>query len=75
MTTLEILTKAKNEGWALGAFNAGNLEIIKGIIQAAQNQKSPVILETSFGESQHFGIQNFLSVVENFRQETGNHFN
>lgn len=71
MTTLEILTRAKNEGWALGAFNAGNLEIIKGIVQAAQNQQSPIILETSFGESQHFGIQNFLSVVGNFRKETG----
>jgi len=71
MNALEILTRAKNEGWALGAFNAGNLEIIKGIVQAAQNQQSPIILETSFGESQHFGIANFLSVVENFRQETG----
>jgi len=71
MNTLEVLTKARNEGWALGAFNAGNLEIIKGIVQAAQNQQSPIILETSFGESQHFGIANFLSVVENFRQETG----
>jgi len=71
VNTLEILTRAKNEGWALGAFNAGNLEIIKGIVQAAQNQQSPIILETSFGESQHFGIQNFLSVVENFRRETG----
>jgi len=71
MNALEILTKAKNEGWALGAFNAGNLEIVKAIVQAAQNQKSPVILETSFGESQHFGIKNFLSVVENFREQTG----
>jgi len=71
MNALEILTKAKNEGWALGAFNAGNLEIVKAIVQAAQNQKSPIILETSFGESQHFGIKNFLSVAENFRQETG----
>jgi len=71
MNALEILTKARNEGWALGAFNAGNLEIIKGIVQAAQNQKAPIILETSFGEAHHFGIRNFLSVVENFRQETG----
>lgn len=71
MNALEILTRARNEGWALGAFNVGNLEIIKGIVQAAQNQQSPIILETSFGESQHFGIKNFLSVVENFRQETG----
>jgi len=71
MRTLEILTKAKNEGWALGAFNTGNLEITKGIVQAAQSQQAPLIMETSFGELQHFGLKNFLSVVENFRQETG----
>lgn len=67
----EILTQARNGGYALGAFNAGNLEILKAIVQAAQNQQSPVIIETSAGEIQHFGIKNFLSVVENFRQETG----
>ncbi len=71
MTTLEILTKAKNEDWALGAFNAGNLEITKAIVQAAQEQKAPLILETSFGESRHFGMKNFLAVVENFREQTG----
>ncbi len=69
MTTLEILTKAKNEGWALGAFNAGNLEIAKAIVQAAQSQQAPVIMETSAGEVEHFGLKNFLSLVENYRQD------
>jgi len=71
MNTLEILTKAKNEGWALGAFNAGNLEIAKAIVQAAQSQQAPVIMETSAGEAEHFGLKNFLSLVENYRQELG----
>lgn len=71
MNALEILTKAKNEGYALGAFNAGNIELVKAIVEGAKNQQSPVILETSAGEAQHFGMKNFLSVVENFRQETG----
>jgi len=71
MKTQEILTKAKNEGWALGAFNAGNLEIAKAIVQAAQNQQAPVIMETSAGELEHFGLKNFLSLVENYRQELG----
>lgn len=71
MTAQEILTKAKNEGWALGAFNAGNIEILKAIVGAAQNQRSSVIIETSAGEAEHFGMKNFLTVVENFRQETG----
>ncbi|MGB9707118.1 MAG: class II fructose-bisphosphate aldolase [Microgenomates group bacterium] len=67
----EILAKARNEGWALGAFNAGNLEIAKAIVQAAQNQQAAVILETSAGEASYFGMKNFLDVVENFRQQTG----
>jgi ketose-bisphosphate aldolase len=71
MNALEILTKARSEGWALGAFNAGNIEILKAIVGAAQNQRSPVIIETSAGEAEHFGMKNFLTVVENFRQETG----
>lgn len=70
MTTQEILTKAKNEGWALGAFNAGNIEIVKAVVQAAQLRQAPLIIETSAGEAEHFGIKNFLAVVENFRQET-----
>ena len=71
MTASEILTKARTEGWALGAFNAGNLEIAKAIVEAAKNLQSPVIMETSAGEAEHFGMKNFLSLAENFRQESG----
>jgi fructose-bisphosphate aldolase class II len=71
MTALEILTKAKNEGWALGAFNAGNLEIAKAIVDAAKNLQSPVIMETSTGEADHFGMKNFLGIVKNFREDSG----
>ena len=69
MTPLEILTKAKNEGYALGAFNAGSLEVVKAIAQASFNQQSPLILETSAGEIEYLGMKNFLSLVENYRQE------
>ncbi len=71
MTAGEILERAKNEEWALGAFNAGSLEIVKAIVQAAKDQQAPLIIETSAGEAEHFGVKNFLSVVENFRQEMG----
>lgn len=70
MTALEILTKARNENFALGAFNAGNLEVIKAIVQAAKNHQTPLIIETSSGEVEHFGMKNFLSLIENYRQET-----
>lgn len=69
MTTLEVLAKAKNEGYALGAFNAGNMEVIKAIAQASLTQQAPLILETSAGEIEYLGMKNFLSVVDNYRQE------
>lgn len=71
MTARQILEQARNEGWALGAFNAGSLEIAQAIFQAAKDQQAPLIIETSAGEAEHFGLGNFLNVVENFREETG----
>lgn len=70
-TASEVLQEAKAKGFALGAFNAGNLEIVRAVVQAAQAQKAAVIIEVSSGEAAHFGMKNFLAVVENFRQETG----
>jgi fructose-bisphosphate aldolase class II len=68
--TREILEKARQSGYALGAFNAGNVEIVKAVVAAAQAQRSPVIIETSAREAEFFGQKNFLDVVANFRQET-----
>jgi len=70
MNASDILNKAKNEGYALGAFNAGNIELVRAVIQAACAQNAPVIVETSAGEAEHCGMKNFLDVVENFRTET-----
>jgi len=54
-TAREILTRAKNEGFAIGAFNAGDLEIVKGVIQAGVELQSPLIIEASPGETKFFG--------------------
>lgn len=69
--TRTILEKARKEGYALGAFNAGDLEIVKGVIQAGMEQASPLIVETSPGETKFFGPRNFDCVIENFKKETG----
>jgi tagatose 1,6-diphosphate aldolase GatY/KbaY len=71
MTAQEILSLAKSEGYALGAFNAGDLEIVKGVLQAGVEMKSPLIVEASPGEIKFFGHQNFEGVIENFKKETG----
>lgn len=71
MTAQEILNKAKSEGYALGAFNAGDLEIVKGVLQAGVELKSPLIIEASPGEIKFFGHKNFDCVIENFKKEMG----
>jgi len=45
----ELLTKAMNENYAVGAFNVNNMEIIQGIMSAAKNKQSPLILQVSAG--------------------------
>ncbi len=70
MTAQDILNLAKSGGYALGAFNAGDLEIVKGILQAGKELKSPLIIEASPGEIKFFGHKNFDSIIENFKKET-----
>lgn len=65
------LTKAKQNKFAFGAFNAANLELVKAIVDAAAAAQSPVIIEASQGEIDYFGLANFLSVVKNYQKEIG----
>ena len=47
VTTKGMFEKSMKEGFAIGAFNINNMEIIQGIVDAAQKQNSPVILQAS----------------------------
>lgn len=71
MSAREILQKAKNEGYALGAFNICNLETLKAVIQAAQKLKSPIILEASDGEINYMGAENLVALINIYRSQTG----
>lgn len=51
----EMLIKAKKEGYAVGQFNINNLEFTQAILQAAQEENSPVILGVSEGASRYMG--------------------
>lgn len=67
----EILKKAREEKYALGAFNFSNIEQLKAIIQAAQDLKSPVIVATSEGESDFLGLRQTVGLIGASRKETG----
>jgi fructose-bisphosphate aldolase, class II len=51
----EMLKKAKEEGYAVGQFNLNNLEFTQAILQAAEEEKSPVILGVSEGAARYMG--------------------
>ncbi|HEY5600779.1 MAG TPA: class II fructose-bisphosphate aldolase [Patescibacteria group bacterium] len=71
MTAKDWLEKAQIEGWAFGAFNIDNLEILKAVIAAGESKKSPVIVEFSDGEVEYLGLRNIVDLVDNAR-ETAN---
>ena len=49
VTTTEMFKKAYDGGYAIGAFNVNNMEIVQGITEAAQEEKAPLILQVSKG--------------------------
>jgi fructose-bisphosphate aldolase class II len=57
----EMMIKGKQEGYAIGQFNLNNLEFTQGILQAAQEENSPVICGVSEGAARYMG--GFTTVV------------
>ncbi|MGN8646423.1 class II fructose-bisphosphate aldolase [Gracilibacillus sp. HCP3S3_G5_1] len=51
----EMLIKANENGYAVGQFNINNLEYVQAILQAAEEEKSPVILGVSEGAGRYMG--------------------
>ncbi len=70
MTAKDWFLKARKEGFAIGAFNVDNLEIFKAIVMAAQNRKSPVIVQFSPGELGYFGLKNVIDFAGNAKEES-----
>lgn len=70
VTTKDMFEKSMKEGFAIGAFNINNMEIIQGIIDAAQKQNSPVILQASSGAIKYARIKYLMKMVEAAVEET-----
>lgn len=65
----EILQKARDNHYAVGAFNAANLETLKAVMRAAENLRSPVIIETSPGETDFIGVEMVVAATEYWRKK------
>jgi len=64
LVTVAELTKAAAEGgYAVGAFNLNNMEILQAVIEAAEEERSPVILQASQGGLKYAGIDYIVAMA------------
>ena len=71
VTSKEMFAKAYNGGYAIGAFNVNNMEIIQGITEAAKECNAPVILQVSKGARAYANRTYLVKLVEAAVIETG----
>lgn len=63
VNSLEILRNAQQERYAVGAFNAENMEMVQAIIAAAEEERSPVIIQTTPSTLDYASVELFAAMV------------
>lgn len=75
VTTKDMFAKAYNGGYAIGAFNVNNMEIIQGITEAAMEDRAPLILQVSKGArayAKHVYLMKLIeAAIEDAEQSAG----
>ncbi len=71
VNTREMFKKAYDGGYAIGAFNVNNMEIVQGITEACKELSSPVILQVSSGARKYANHTYLKKLVEAAVEETG----
>ena len=64
VTTTEMFKKAYDGGYAVGAFNVNNMEIVQGITEACREEHAPVILQVSKGARAYANHTYLVKLVE-----------
>ncbi len=71
VTSTELFKKAYDGGYAIGAFNVNNMEIIQGITEAAREENAPLILQVSKGARKYANPIYLKKLVEAAVEDTG----
>jgi fructose-bisphosphate aldolase, class II len=66
-----LMKRARDEKFALGAFNIDNQETLIAVVRAAAKKKAPVLVEVSQGEVDALGLENVRDMVDNYKYEYG----
>ena len=69
-TPKAMFDRAYQEGYAVGAFNVNNMEIIQGIMQAGAEENAPLILQVSAGARKYAGQNYIMKLVEAALQDS-----
>lgn len=64
VTSKKILSDAQEHGYAVGAFNVENMEMVMAVLAAAEETKSPVIMQTTPGTVKYAGLDYYLANVK-----------
>ena len=64
VTSKELLLKAQEGGYAVGAFNVENMEMVQAVLAAAEEFNSPVIMQTTPSTVKYAGLDYYLANVE-----------
>ncbi len=64
VSTIELFEKALKGGYAVGAFNVNNMEIIQAIVEAAEEEKAPLILQISKGARKYARHEYLMKLIE-----------
>ena len=71
VSTKEMFRRAYEGGYAIGAFNINNMEIIQAITEAAEGEKSPVILQVSAGARKYAKHEYLMALAQAAVRDTG----
>ncbi len=71
VTTKEMFAKAYEGGYAIGAFNVNNMEMIQGIVEAAKEESAPLILQVSAGARKYANPKYLKKLVEAAVDDSG----
>ena len=69
VTTKEMFEKSMKEGYAIGAFNVNNMEIVQAVVEAAAEAKAPVILQASSSAIKYAKMNYLMKMVEAATEE------
>ncbi len=70
VTSTDMFTRAYEGGYAIGAFNVNNMEIVQGITEAAKEEKAPLILQVSAGARKYASHTYLMKLVEAALEDT-----